>query len=1373
MPNLQPFNPNIRKQRPLLFDNAVPINELPQYELEMGHYTRASAYRDAVLNFSNNQAVQTNEQQVLQNFAMMLASTQLPVYRINLRGQTVRITLNDEFNRLYNELVADPAVQVMAGEFARDPQRRQQMLQQNGQYNRTHFLTSLVNQYNELNDPQLQQGNNAPQQNLNQENPQQNLNQGNPQQNLNQGNPQQNLNQGNPQQNLNQANPPQNQDLNQANPHVVNPVPNPGPVNPNQNINQQGIVNDGAAAIEDDDDDEFVFLDREQLNAREQQRNARENINQNWVVGDQNNDQVVEDIYQYQPQQNQNPNANAQQGNVPPQQNLDPEDEFVFQEGFGGANYAGNRNRPRRRRNLAINQPAQDIEGPRVNADDIMRGIPQNQPNPNPQNDQNLQNAQNIQNPQEEEEEAEEFYGANLRVRRDEQGQMVYERVDHNALMEPYDPAVPHQPPRVLDSNVPAAGLPVFNRRNYTTAVEPFSQVRNFPNNPQNAFSDVNTIRNHIAGTLALSEMVLFHAQTPEGDVPVIDADEFNERYNRFLNDPQVGRMAQDFFLDPGYRRNLLGGQNVSADAFIRNTVNNYRERTLAARQQQRENRQNQGRQLNNPGFWNAGNQNPQPPAPNQDPNMQPNPQVNPVPEFMHEDERREQEELVREVDLNDDIFVNPNENIEGVREDVNPQPREEFPGGQMTYRQYMDSIAESVRNAPPNADINEGIVANMLAVQMLMTGAEGPNVPVDWERVGRFSMAFRNTESFREMIQTRPHDVRRALENGDGVILVGTLAEVENALSQRMESYRRPDDRLEDDAAFLKNVNASLKKKHGEAKSPDKIEKKNPLYQQMVQKWKHFENLTGKPVVINGVQRIGMQPRGTQVKELIDITKRYINKGSDVPGGADLKKRVPAFKEAMCMLKRYMPPAEFEEYCSQINEAQRTTIAEPSAFLPGRVTGVSVTGEELMNQLKKDIKKSPTNEQLATLAAIHNLTRGRVGLIVQPSDVERERLRLMKPGSAFLRTLQDPQSRKKIEDYVKNGKVKKIAATLVKSTGDHVERTAAGQFGLAARMIGSGPLNRYMATKALAMALASHRAAASADPGTLINNRAFREKAEEIEQDPAFQRLMDRYMADPEFRNHMNEELTRPDATGASLEMALDRQRTNPRINRNPLPQALRQQNAGNAARNVQNPQNVQNAQNVQNRQANRPVQNAQQNPVEIPENAPVYDPRDMRPDRRKMMLDDGVGANGLPEYRGENYSLADASRRRIDNFAQNPQADEMTALRIFAGTLAGSTMPVYRLEVDGMQQKVVDVDLFNQKFMDYMNDPTVKKMARDFAANPQYRENILHGNNEHTASGMIANINKEFVALKRQEAQINRRQENLRQQAGPNIAI
>ena len=82
-------------------------------------------------------------------------------------------------------------------------------------------------------------------------------------------------------------------------------------------------------------------------------------------------------------------------------------------------------------------------------------------------------------------------------------------------------------------------------------------------------------------------------------------------------------------------------------------------------------------------------------------------------------------------------------------------------------------------------------------------------------------------------------------------------------------------------------------------------------------------------------------------------------------------------------------------------------------------------------------------------------------------------------------------------------------------------------------------------------MILAAHRTAASGDLGAGINKRAFREKAEEIEKEPGFKRLLDRYMSDANFRKDINEKLSDPRATGMELEMQMQ----GPRLNRNPIP--------------------------------------------------------------------------------------------------------------------------------------------------------------------------------------------------------------------------
>ena len=153
-------------------------------------------------------------------------------------------------------------------------------------------------------------------------------------------------------------------------------------------------------------------------------------------------------------------------------------------------------------------------------------------------------------------------------------------------------------------------------------------------------------------------------------------------------------------------------------------------------------------------------------------------------------------------------------------------------------------------------------------------------------------------------------------------------------------------------------------------------------------------------------------------------------------------------------------------------------------------------------------------------------------------------------------------------------------------------------------------------------------------------------------------------------------------------------------------------------------------------------------------------------------MAMDFGIGANGLPEFRGQQYFRSEPDAQQVRNFADNPSVDENEVLRIFAGALAMSKTPVYRLEINGNQEKVVDANSFNQNFTQMRGDPIVQKMAHDFASSPQYREKILHGNNEATASGMVANISKELISLKKQEAQIQERQEenNLRQHE-PNL--
>ena len=251
-------------------------------------------------------------------------------------------------------------------------------------------------------------------------------------------------------------------------------------------------------------------------------------------------------------------------------------------------------------------------------------------------------------------------------------------------------------------------------------------------------------------------------------------------------------------------------------------------------------------------------------------------------------------------------------------------------------------------------------------------------------------------------------------------------------------------------------------------------------------------------------------------------------------PGG---EKQAEGFSESMTLLKNYMPAADFRSYCLQMNISRgvRSTdnpdYVAPEAYEPSRVIAGARTAKELKAENRMRMQRAFGTDVAAEALAIRQLSQGNPNKLITEAELKRQTDKINQPGTAFMRAMQDPKTRKEFQDLAERGESDMIADDLGKEMLEEsrwrVVTAAQGEINRSIRRLTNGSINnRHFTEQYLANILAAEQLAVNAKGDEVINNGAFRERAEELQKDPAFQRLAQRYMENPRFRENMNRNL-------------------------------------------------------------------------------------------------------------------------------------------------------------------------------------------------------------------------------------------------------
>ncbi len=458
------------------------------------------------------------------------------------------------------------------------------------------------------------------------------------------------------------------------------------------------------------------------------------------------------------------------------------------------------------------------------------------------------------------------------------------------------------------------------------------------------------------------------------------------------------------------------------------------------------------------------------------------------------------------------------------------------------TYGHYLRRLVDDPTMNPAKA-------AAMMSTAMVMQGKMNANRPVDREQLFQLQNTIRQQPAFELM--RKSGDMNRLMRQGDSIGLIECMADKENQRQQAFQKYVRPREFIGADADFLNTVTEKLRAKKpsqapdGQAGVQDpNLERQTKLYEEMM---KRLEAARSK------AER-GVQLTGEETKNLITAVKAYNDGGTGARPGVEKPREGDI--EAMCLLGRYMPAQEFRSYCRQINRGRNLSnpaqqgYAHPDYFASDRITGTAMTAGERMKRSREHLMKSFSATSCAEAVAIRKLSEGNPNRLIRQEELDKETLRLLSPGTAFMRAMKDDATRENMAKLAAAGGASKLGSDLMRSARVHMINSAQWQVNRSIRALtDGGPMNEYFTSRHLANVLAARELATSRDPGENITAGSFRERAEKLQEDPAFLQLAARYVHDPVFRRQMNRSLAVDN--GQALANALRREQEPLRANR------------------------------------------------------------------------------------------------------------------------------------------------------------------------------------------------------------------------------
>ena len=449
------------------------------------------------------------------------------------------------------------------------------------------------------------------------------------------------------------------------------------------------------------------------------------------------------------------------------------------------------------------------------------------------------------------------------------------------------------------------------------------------------------------------------------------------------------------------------------------------------------------------------------------------------------------------------------------------------------TYGEYLDRLQDaSIDDYTPESKA----AALMTTVMLMQHGNRNTVINKDSFRAAKNALI--KSPIFKKMVKDPEALKMIQSNNADG--LFRKLNDMTLERQQRLDrKYKRPVDKevVKQDSELLKKSIESLKTTAGTAPrtGTPELERRGYYYGEMMKQLEYAQSLTEK----------GIQLSGEQTKALIGAVRAYNDAGKTYvkPGG---EKQAEGFAESMTLLQNYMPAKDFKNYCRQMNMSRgiqnpgNVNYAEPEAFGPERVTAGKKPAKELIARNRERMRVAFGTDVAAEALAIRQLSQGNPNKLISEEELKRQTDKINQPGTAFMRAMQNPKTREEFQHLAESGKADEIADDLGKEMLEEsrwrVVTAAQGEINRSIRRLTGGSVNnRHFTEQYLANILAAEQLAVNAKGDENITNGAFRDRAEELQKDPAFQRLAQRYMDNPSFRENMNRGLLR-DRSALSL---------------------------------------------------------------------------------------------------------------------------------------------------------------------------------------------------------------------------------------------
>ncbi len=435
----------------------------------------------------------------------------------------------------------------------------------------------------------------------------------------------------------------------------------------------------------------------------------------------------------------------------------------------------------------------------------------------------------------------------------------------------------------------------------------------------------------------------------------------------------------------------------------------------------------------------------------------------------------------------------------------------------EITYRQMLGSLKNTAER-----DRSDRVIASIIAASLLMQWDGGGSI-CDQDAVDNMAVKLMKQKGFKELMKD-PLTARMARE-GRHLEMVQLLDVKENEIRKSVEDYIRPKDRVRQDAGFLKEAVDCLK--NGSAKGrPAELEKKNRNYQEMIKQVEAAQQKAEQ----------GIQLSAAENKAMITAVTKYIDGGTKVAGG---QKKAPHYKEAMCVLREYMPEDEFRKYCNRINESHPKRKELPQTFTRDRMQGRTFTADELRRQAKKSLARGFSEDGCATVVAVRNLSKGNRNTLITPEALRQEKERILQSGSAFRRAITNEKDREMFKELAGSGKINELSKALASSTRKHSIGAMQWRMNRSIRMLTEGPVNQHYATEYLSSIYLAHNIASQVDPGTVLDSKAFDRAKLDVQRDPAFRRMVHQYSTDPKYRARINKDL-QLDKTGSIVALEI-----------------------------------------------------------------------------------------------------------------------------------------------------------------------------------------------------------------------------------------